>query len=89
MDITSFYESTVRKRRWGTQCKRCRKELEIGSKCMRAQLGVNRFGCMTYDEICLECFPKQLPKEIKQAEKELETYIKEKKRIIEELKSSI
>lgn len=75
--ITDFYSSKVRQRRWGTICDQCHKLLEIGTEIMRAQTGKNDFGCMTYDILCLKCYKRILPREIKKAEKHVQNYAKE------------
>lgn len=85
--ITEFYESKVRQRRWGTSCDQCHKSLDNGTEIMRAQTGRNDFGCMEYDILCLKCYKKVLPREIKKAEKHVQNYVKEHVKELKKLKS--
>jgi len=85
--ITKFYPSKVRQRRWGTSCDQCHKTLSVSTEIMRAQTGNNDFGCMTYDILCMKCYKRILPKEIKKAEKHVADYIKNNTQAIKELKS--
>jgi len=87
--ITEFYKSKVRQRRWGTVCDQCHKLLEIGTEIMRAQTGKNDFGCMEYDILCLKCYNKVLPREIKKAEKHVKDYIKDRRKSIKKLKLTV
>ena len=59
-NITNFYKSKVRKRRYCTSCISCNKIIEIGNDCMREQLDLNSFGCMQYNEICIPCWNRKL-----------------------------
>lgn len=86
---TRYYDSTARKRRYGTWCDDCKKEIEVGEKCKRAQGERNSFGCMTYYESCLKCWKRLLPKSVQKAEKELEEYIKTKQKQIEKLRKMV
>ena len=72
MAISHFYKSKARKRRWGTWCGKCRVELKSGDQLMREQLDYNSYGCMQYNEYCMKCYNKILPKEIKKEATELE-----------------
>lgn len=80
MGITAFYESTVRSRRWGTPCIKCRRHMDKGEKCMREQLGYNQYQCMQYNEYCMKCYKRvykaELIKQYKALEKEIKEMIK-------------
>ena len=51
-----WYISTVRDRRWGTDCDQCRKSFERGDICWRKESGINQWGNKMYDELCFKCF---------------------------------
>jgi len=87
MGITAFYESTVRLRRWGTPCIKCRRHMDKGEKCMREQLGYNSYQCMQYNEYCMKCYKKVYKKEYAKQMKELDKQIKEKQKFLRELKA--
>ena len=89
MGIYSFYESKARKRKWGTWCKECDIELKSGDSLMREQLGYNEYGCMSYNEYCIKCYKKILPREMKKEIIELEKEIKVKQKILRGLKKGV
>lgn len=86
-DCTKFYDSTVRKNKWGNYCSLCDKE--IYGECKRAIWGVNQFGNTNYTTVHNECFLKSLETEIpksleknKEEQKEYRKKIKELKRLM-------
>ena len=89
MGISNYYPSKARQRKWGTWCKECNIELRSGDNLMREQLGYNSYGCMSYNEYCMRCYKKILPKEIKKEKIELEKEIKVKQKILRGLKKGI
>ena len=89
MAISHFYKSKARKRRWGTWCGQCRVELKSGDQLMREQLDYNSYGCMQYNEYCMKCYNKILPKEIKKEATELEKEIKWKQKKLRGLKKGV
>ncbi len=89
MGISNYYPSKARKRRWGTWCGKCRVELKSGDQLMREQLDYNSYGCMQYNEYCMKCYNKILPKEIKKEATELEKEIKWKQKKLRGLKKGV
>ncbi len=89
MTISDFYESTVRIRRWGTPCIKCRRHMDKGEKCMREQLGYNSYQCMQYNEYCMKCYKKIYKSEYKKDMKQLEKKINQEKKHLKEMKKGI
>ena len=86
VNATLYYDSTVRKRRYGTTCDDCGKFLDIGEKVKRAKGSTNQYGCMTYYETCIKCWEKLLPQGILESEKALKEYMSQEKKGIRKLK---
>lgn len=58
---SQWHLSTVRDRKYGTDCKVCRKEFKIGNICWRRERdSLNQWGNKVYDELCSYCFFRQL-----------------------------
>ncbi len=85
MRITQYYPSKVRRNRFGTSCDKCKKLLDAGTDCMRAQAGRNEFGCMMYDVYCIPCYHKVLPKKIEEERK----LIKQESEALDELEYEV
>lgn len=86
MPITAYYKSKVRKRRWGTMCKECHRFMDTGEICMREQLEYNSYGCMMYNELCMKCYKKVLPKALKTQTKEIKENIKRQQKLLKSIK---
>ena len=85
--VYEYYDSSTRKNKYGNPCEQCRKNIE--GQCKRVKLGRDSFGHMQYAMVCMKCWTKYLPHEIKSAEEYLKNYVNERKAILKKLRKEI